>query len=163
MRLQFGLIGRSLPAFTVTRALESATAKPAIEGALGEGTVLVLFPDWCAQCRAMMKTMTEFARVNATTPLHAYGLMFAEQDDGTGRAAREAMYKELQGTQTFVVPEETAKTLGALDFPTAVVVDGQGTIRFIGMIPGHAFNGGGYMEKVFTRMAVEEGREAAGR
>ena len=163
VRLQFGLIGRSLPSFTVTRALESATAKPAIDGDLGEGTVLVVFPEWCAQCRAMMKTMTEFARVNASTPLRAYGLMFAEEGENEDRAARQAMDKELAGTPTFAVPAETAKTLGALDFPTAVVVDGEGTIRFIGMIPTDAFSGNGYMEKVFLRMAVEEGREAVGR
>lgn len=159
VRQQYGLIGASLPSFTVTRALESAKAKPSIEGDLGAGTVLVLFPDWCAQCRAMMKTMTEFARVNATTPLHAYGLMFSETADDAGRAEREAMYKELTGTQTFLVPPETAKTLGVLDFPTAVAVDGQGIIRFIGLIPTDAFNGDGYMEKVLMRMAVEEGRE----
>jgi hypothetical protein len=163
VRLQFGMIGKSLPSFTVTRALESATAKPAIEGDLGEGTAFVLFPEWCAQCRAMMKTMTEFARVNATTPLRAYGLMFAEEGENEDGAARQAMYKELEGTKTFLVPAETAKTLGALDFPTAVVVDGEGTVHFIGMIPTDAFNGNGYMEKVFLRMATEEGREAAGR
>jgi len=162
VRLQLGLVGTSLPSFTVTKALESATAKPAIEGDLGAGTALVLFPDWCAQCRAMMKTMTEFARVNASTPLRAYGLMFTEEGENAGAATRDAMYKELAGTQTFVVPEDTAKTLGALDFPTAVVVDHQGIIRFIGMIPTDAFNGNGYMEKVFMRMAVEEGREMGG-
>lgn len=159
VRLQYGLVGTSLPQFTVTKALESATARPAIEGDLGAGTVLVLFPDWCAQCRTMMKTMTEFARVNAATPLHAYGLMFAEDGQNTGAADRAAHYKELTGTQTFVVPAETAKTLGALDFPTAVAVDNHGIIRFIGMIPTDAFNGNGYMEKVFMRMAVLEGRE----
>lgn len=159
VRLQYGLIGTSLPSFTVTKALESATTKPAIEGDLGAGTVLVVFPDWCAQCRAMMKTMTQFARVNATTPLRAYGLMFSEDGDGADAAGRAAMYKELAGTQTYVVPAETAKTLGALDFPTAVAVDNRGIIRFIGMIPPDAFNGGGYMEKVFMRMAVEKGKE----
>lgn len=159
VQLQFGLIGRSLPQFTVTRAIQSAAARPAIVGDLGEGTVFVLFPEWCAQCRAMMKTMTEFARVNASTPLRAYGLMFAEEGESEDRAAQLAINKELQGTQTFAVPAETAKTLGALDFPTAVVVDSRGIVRFIGMIPTDAFNGNGYMEKVFMRMAVEEGRE----
>ena len=159
VRLQFGLLGTSLPAFTVTKALASAAAKPAIEGDLGEGTAFVLFPEWCAQCRAMMKTMTKFAQVNASTPLRAYGLMFAEEGENVDETVRETMYKNLAGTQTFVVTAATAKTFGALDFPTAVVVDGRGIIRFIGMIPADAFNGGGYMEKVFLRMAVEEGRE----
>jgi thiol-disulfide isomerase/thioredoxin len=159
VRLQFTTVGMSLPQFTVLKALESPAAKAAIEGDLGEGTVLVLFPDWCAQCRGMMKTMTQFARVNAGTPLHAYGLMFTEDGDKTGGAERAALYKGLAGTQTFLVPAETAKAIGALDFPTAVAVDNRGVVRFIGMIPTDAFNGGGYMEKVFMRMAVGEGQE----
>jgi len=159
VRVQFATVGISLPQFTVLKALESPAAKAAIEGDLGEGTVLVLFPDWCAQCRGMMKTMTQFARVNAGTPLHAYGLMFTEDGDETGGTERAALYKDLAGTQTFVVPAETAKEMGALDYPTAVAVDNRGVVRFIGMIPTDAFNGGGYMEKVFMRMAVGEGRE----
>lgn len=160
VRLQYGLLGSSLPSFVVTRALESRAAKPAIEGDLGAGTVFVLFPDWCAQCRTMMKTMTQFDRINASTPLHAYGLMFSEDGENPGGSEQQALYKELAGTATFVVPEATARTVGALDFPTAVVVDSNGIIRFIGMIPPDAFNGGGYMEKVFMRIAAEEGREA---
>jgi hypothetical protein len=85
--------------------------------------------------------------------------MFTEDGDKTGGAERAALYKDLAGTQTFVVPAETAKAMGALDFPTAVAVDNRGVVRFIGMIPTDAFNGGGYIEKVFMRMAVGEGRE----
>lgn len=156
VRLQFGLLGKRLPSIAVTKALSSPTAKAAIEGELGVGTVFVVFPDWCAQCRTMMKTMTEFARVNAKTPLHAYGLMFSETGEGGDRRIQAEIAKELSGTETFLVPEDTAKTFGALDFPTAIAVDTRGVIRFIGIIPADAFNGNGYMEKVFVRMAKVE-------
>lgn len=159
VRLQYGLLGKKLPSFVVTRALSSPTARPAIEGELGAGTVFVLFPDWCAQCRAMMKTMTQFAKVNASTPLHAYGLMFSENGEGGDPRIQQEIAKELAGTNTFMVPAETAKTFGALDFPTAIAVDTRGVIRFIGMIPPDAFNGNGYMEKVFVRMAKVETME----
>lgn len=159
VRLQFGLLGKSLPSFAVLKAFSSPTAKAAIEGELGVGTVFVVFPDWCAQCRTMMKTMTQFAKVNATTPLHAYGLIFSETGEGGDRRIQAQMAKELAGTNTFLVPAETAKTFGALDFPTAIAVDTRGVIRFIGMIPTDAFNGDGYMEKVFVRMAKVETME----
>jgi len=32
------------------------------------------------------------------------------------------------------------------------VLDSNGTIRFIGVLPSDAFNGNGYIEKVFERM-----------
>lgn len=159
VRLQFGLLGKSLPSFAMLKALSSPTAKAAIEGELGVGTVFVVFPDWCAQCRTMMKTMTQFAKVNATTPLHEYGLMFSETGEGGDRRIQAEMVKELAGTNTFRVPADTAKTFGALDFPTAIAVDTRGVIRFIGMIPTNAFNDNGCMEKVFVRMAKVETME----
>jgi len=154
VRLQFRLLGTKLPEVAVTRSLLSAAAKPQLPPGFGEGTVLVVFPDWCAQCRNLMKTLTEFGKVNATTPLHAYGLMFHEDEDTGGQAPHAPTFKELQGTETFVVPETTAQTFGILDYPTAVVVDRNGLIRFIGMLPADAFSGDGYVSKVIQRMVA---------
>jgi len=39
-----------------------------------------------------------------------------------------------------------------VDDPLGSVVDSSGTIRFIGVLPGDAFNGNGYIEKVLERM-----------
>ncbi len=154
VRTRFHLLGEQLPNLTVMRALISPTAKPLLPQSFGAGTVFVLFPDWCVQCRHMMKTLTEFAKVNATTPLHAYGLVFADTSMIADNAVHDAYLKELQGTSSLVVPAETAQTFGAQDFPLAIAVDGTGTIRFIGTIPPTAFNGDGYIEKVIQRMAA---------
>jgi len=163
VRLQFRLLGKKLPDVPVTRSLLSAQAKAQLPPGFGEGTVLVVFPDWCAQCRTMMKTLTEFGKVNATTPLHAYGLMFHEDVDTQGQTTPHATnFKDVQGTETFVVPPSTAQTFGVLDYPTAVVVDGHGVIRFIGMLPADAFNGDGYVSKVIQRMvAAAQARRGA--
>lgn len=154
VQLQFRLLGTKLPRLAVTRSLVSVNAKAQLPPGFGAGTVLMIFPDWCAQCRTMMKTLTEFAKVNASTPLHAYGLMFHEQSETVGPVQHEDPLKQLQGTPTLLVPAATAQSLGLLDFPTAVVVDGTGVIQFIGLLPTDAFQGDGYVEKVIQRMVT---------
>jgi len=156
--LQYKLLGSRLPRIEVQKALMSGKAKGQIGPTqigpdFGAATVLVVFPEWCAQCRGMMKTLTQFAAVNGDVPIHAYGLMFADETEGADPAAHEAKLKELQGTATMVVPATVATTLGAIDFPLGVVVDHGGVVRFIGAIPADAFNGDGYISKVLTRMA----------
>jgi len=151
---RYGLLGARLPSVKVLRALESSTAKAQIDTHSASATVLVLFPDWCGGCRKMMKTLTDFANVNKNTPIHAYGLVFADDSVIPVQSAHEELLKELRGTATLVVPDTTAQTLGATDYPLGIVLDRTGRIRFIDVLPGSAFNGGGYIEKVIERMAA---------
>jgi hypothetical protein len=153
-RQQYQLLGTRLPELKIVRSLQSAKAKLQIDPEYGAATVLVIFPDWCTQCRKMMTTVRAFANVNSQTPIHAYGLMFAEGAETPGEVSHEDAAKGLQGTPTLEVAPELARSFGAIDCPLAVVVDKAGMIRFIGPIPGDAFNGNGYMEKVILRMAV---------
>ncbi|MGA8088915.1 MAG: hypothetical protein WCA10_16695 [Terracidiphilus sp.] len=163
VRTRYGLLGARLPEVKVLRALETPTTKAVIDTHFGSATVLVLFPDWCGGCRKMMKTLTEFAKVNKETPIHAYGLVFADDSVIPVQAAHEEILKELRGTATLVVPDTTAQMLGATEFPLGIVLDRTGKIRFIGALPGDAFNGGGYVEKVIVRMAAVEAKSEAGR
>jgi thiol-disulfide isomerase/thioredoxin len=147
---QYGLLGARLPEIKVLRGLRTPTAKAQINPDWGYGTVLVLFPDWCVQCRKMMTTLTSFAAVNGGTSIHAYGLVYAE--DG-GEPMPEKEVKELRGTLTLEVSRETTRSFGAIDYPLGIVVDKAGLIRFIGVLPGGAFDGGGFVEKLITRTA----------
>lgn len=160
VRWRYRLLGAHLPSVMVSRALISTTAKPQLPQSFGAGTVLVLFPDWCAQCRHMMKTLTEFNKANATTPLYAYGLTFVDSSLIDDKSVHEAFVKEMQGTPTYIAPASTAQSFGAIEFPLAIVTDAKGAVRFIGSIPGDAFKGGGYIEKVIIRMT--SGRAADG-
>src|SRR5580658_3416920 len=127
---QYGLLGAHVPAIEASRSLLSPTAKARINPDFGAATVLVLFPDWCVQCRKMMRTLTEFAKVNAGTPLHAYGLVFADTSMITDSATHEGFLQELQGTSTFLVPADTPQTFGAQEFPLAIAIDSAGVARF---------------------------------
>jgi thiol-disulfide isomerase/thioredoxin len=180
VRAEYSLIGWRLPQIEIERSLETKAARvpspsgatraqrsltltqtstfmPPINGPdFGEATVLVLFPEWCAQCRAMMKTVTEFATLNAETPIHAWGLMYADAAQSPDDAAVESSAKELEGTNTLIVSAVTATKFAPNDFPLAIVVDRAGVVRFIGAIPTDAFNGNGYMERIIVRMATAE-------
>jgi hypothetical protein len=152
---QYALLGAKLPAIEVSRSLLSPTAKARINPDFGAATVLVLFPDWCVQCRKMMRTLTTFGAANGDVPIHAYGLMFPDESVAGEQPSHEENLKELQGTATLVVSASTARVFGALDYPLGIVTDKAGVIRYIGVIPGDAFNGEGYIEKVITRMAAK--------
>jgi len=161
--IRYGLLGKRLPEVKALRALQSPTAKAQIDTHFASATVLVLFPDWCGGCRKMMKPLTEFASVNKDTPIHAYGLVFADDSVIPVQSAHEEILKELRGTATLVVPDTTAQTFGATDYPLGIVLDRTGRIRFIDSLPGDAFNGGGYLEKVIERMAAVAAKAESGK
>jgi hypothetical protein len=154
IQTQIGLLGKRLPEIRILRSLQGEKAKGEINPNYGVATVLVLFPDWCAQCRKMMKTMTAFAVMNGETPIHAYGLMFAEDGEDAGGNSSLDAAKEVQGTATLLVTRDAAVTLGAVDYPLGIVVDGEGKVRYVGVLPGDAFNGDGYIERVLKRMSA---------
>lgn len=148
VELQYHLLGTRLAHIPVIRSYKSATAKEQIGRNFGAATALVIFPDWCVQCKKMMPAMTQFGVANARTPIHAYGLIFEEP----GEEEAPDTQKELLGTNVLEVSAETAHSFGTSDYPLGVVVDREGVIRFIGVLPSDAFNGNGYMEKIITRM-----------
>ena len=159
---RYQLLGAQLPPIKILRALQSPTTRAQIDPHFGSATVLVLFPDWRVECRTMMKTLTQFAVLNRTTPIHAYGLVFADDSVVYGHAAHEVNFKQLAGTQTLMVPDTTTQTLGATDYPLGIVLDASGVVRFIGALPADAFNGDGYVSKVIVRMAQVQHEKASG-
>jgi len=156
VRAQYRLLGAHLPDVQPKRSLQSSSSKAQIDPNYGAATVLVLFSDWCIECRDMVKTMTKFAIVNSEAPIHVYGLLYSDDSQAGARDTAKVLHaeneKQLADTPTLEVPTQTAKTFGVVDDPLGIVVDSSGTIRFIGVLPGDAFNGNGYIEKVLERM-----------
>jgi thiol-disulfide isomerase/thioredoxin len=158
VRLRYGLLGTRLPEVKVLRGLAIAAKPVPVLRVDAPITVLVLFPDWCGGCRKMMKPLSEFMKGNKETPIHAYGLVFEDDSVIPLQAAHEELLKQMKGTSTLVVPAATAQTFGANDYPLGIVLDGQGKVRFIGVLPGDAFNGTGYVEKTILKiMAANPG------
>ena len=118
--------------------------------------MLVLFSDWCIECRELVKTMTKFASASSNAPIHVYGLLYPEDSPAGQKDAAKLLHVEnekyLAGTPTLEVPAQTARTFGVVDYPLGVVLDSSGTIRFIGVLPSDAFERNGYVEKVLGRI-----------
>lgn len=156
LRAQYQLLGAHLPDVHPTRTLQSSGAKAQIDPNFGAATVLVLFSDWCIECRGLVKTMAKFAIVNSDAPIHVYALLYSEDSPADAQDAGKLLHaeneKQLAGTPTLEVPAQIAQTFGVVDYPLGVVLDGNGTIRYIGVLPSDAFDGNGYIEKVFERM-----------
>ncbi|HEY3706362.1 MAG TPA: hypothetical protein VGL22_14970 [Terracidiphilus sp.] len=152
VRTQYYLLGMHLPNVHPTRTLQSASAKLRIDPNFGKATVLVLFSDWCIECRELVKTMTKFAAANSNAPIHVYALLYPEDSPAGQQDAAKVLHAEnekyLAGTPTLEVPAQTARTFGVVDYPLGVVLDSSGTIRFIGVVPSDAFERNGYVEKV---------------
>jgi hypothetical protein len=163
---QYGLLGSPLPAISIERGLQSPTAKAKMTADFGSATVLLLFPDWCAQCRRMMKAVTGFAVGHAGANIHAYGLVFHDDAQASGLAAQTGSYagsgtepgnfKDLLGTPTLLVAPGTVQGFGATDFPFAVVTDGAGKVRYAGAVPANAFEANGFMEVLVGRVVADE-------
>ena len=176
VRTQYALLGKPLPAFKTSLVQQAppvqptpksrvkAAATPAMQIGpdYGAATVLVLFPDWCPQCRKMMKTLSEFGSANKETPVYAYGLMFLDDPASVGQkpedkgAAHEQNLKEVQGTNTLLLDASDARAMGVLDFPLGIVLDHGGKVQYVGVLPGDAFNGNGYVNKVIERMTASD-------
>jgi len=80
------------------------------------------------------------------------------QDDSVipSPAGHEKLLKELKGTSTLVVPPSTVQTLGANEFPLGVVVEREGMVRFIGVLPVNGFNGDEFVEKTILRIVGKD-------
>ena len=147
--LQYRLLGSKLTPIAAIHSYKSTTVtKPQIDTNSDAATVLVIFPDWCVQCRKMMPAMTKFGVQHADPIIRAYGLIFREP----GEELALDTQKELLGTNVVEVSAETAHSFGMSDYPLGLIVDHAGVIRFIGELPSAAFNGG-YMEKLIGKTA----------
>ncbi|HEX3891833.1 MAG TPA: hypothetical protein VHW46_04605 [Terracidiphilus sp.] len=147
-KLQYHLLGTQLPHIPLLRSYKSATAKARIDLDGRAATVLVLFPDWCVQCKKMMPEMSQFGATHPDTSLSAYGLIFK----GDSEKATPGAQDDLLGSDVLEISADTARSFGSTDYPLGIVVDRAGFIRFIGTLPGDAFNSKGYMERVIVRI-----------
>jgi len=168
---RYGLLGAGQPAVEVLRSLGSAAAKPGLKHADGLATVMVLFPEWCTQCRKMMKPMAALAlggpaqgkpvpakpaAGKAAAKFVAYGLMFQNsvEDAGAGLkdgGVKDETMKDVQGTPGFLVSPATAAAFGATEFPLGVVEDRRGKVVYVGLLPTNAFAPKGLIEEIVER------------
>lgn len=74
-RKQYALLGKPLPSIPASVSLFGINETPRINTRYGSATVLLLFPDWCAQCVRMGQQFMPTLVRHAGEDLHLYGLL----------------------------------------------------------------------------------------
>ena len=72
---QYAILGHLLPPIAAAASLFSPTETPRINTEFGSSTVLVLFPDWCAQCVRMGQQFMPTLFRLGEQDVHLYGLL----------------------------------------------------------------------------------------
>ena len=178
LRTQYNLLGSPLPPIPSNLSLLARGEPPRINTSYGASTVLLLFPDWCAQCVRMATELLPTVRRIGSKDIHLYGLLVAPVPShsahpvvpepalassrspakSTQRTAPEPVAAApsatdlLQGTPTLVVSKDVLSTFAATDFPLLIVTDHSGIIRFLGTAPENAFVPGGLVDQVTGRV-----------
>ncbi len=177
-RRQYDLIGKPFwPAIA-----SFGTIPPNLKDASGSATVLLLFPDWCAQCvrmglqfaDAVLRLGADGARfiallaqaapppvppppaakpVTPSRPKPAHPVPQQAIEPVTPQPKTAA--ELLSGTPTTVVSSETLKNFAATNFPFLIVADHRGIIRFLQPVPENALVRGGLVDQVVARVLVQ--------
>jgi hypothetical protein len=150
-REQYALVGEKLPRIAILRYAAPGNPRPRINPDYGTATVLLLFPEWCAQCRKMMQPLSGFLIRNNTETIHTYGLLALDADEMTADPFKDESFKDLLHTPILTTSSATLQAFGAVSFPFIVITDGTGRIRFLGTVSQNAFDAGGFVEQVIKK------------
>jgi tetratricopeptide (TPR) repeat protein len=181
-RRQYQLLGSPLPAIaTYVDLLKSYSVSARdLDRKSDSATVLLLFPEWCAQCVGMGKQFAPTAaRLNqkgarfyallaqdhrlpptlkpAPRPAVARGPKSASANAAKSQLDQEQIHvptaaELLAGTPTLVVPSQTLDTFVARDFPLIVVADRNGIVRIIQVAPEKALVPDGFIDQIVDRV-----------
>jgi hypothetical protein len=160
-KAQYALLGEKLPRIEILRYAAPGNPHPHINPNYGSATVLLIFPEWCAQCRKMMEPLSSFLIRNSAYDIHAYGLLALDADETAINPFAGDSFKDLLRTPILTTPSATLESFGAVSFPFLVITDGIGRIRFLGTVAQNAFDAGGFVEQVIDRNAGKGAPEAA--
>jgi hypothetical protein len=160
-KAQYALLGQKLPPTHILSYAAPGYPRGRINPDYGSATVLLLFPEWCAQCRRMMQPLNEFLTRNKVSGIHTYGLLALDADQTATDPFKSDSFKDLLHTPTLTTSSDTLRTFGAVSFPFVVITDDAGRIRFLGTVAQSAFDSGGFVEQVIDRNVNSNGRKSA--
>jgi hypothetical protein len=177
-RRQYALLGTALPAIPLSLSLFAAGETPRINTNYGASTVLLLFPDWCAQCvRLAQQILPTLFRISESE-VRLYALLaqpalpvaappkgpnFSKLKPSSTQPAQPERPKtaaeQLRGTPTLIVSPATVSQFAATDFPLLIATDPKGIIRFIQPASETALNPGDFLDQIIMHIAKQWPRQ----
>lgn len=148
---RYALLGSGLPDVQGIKPLTKPPVSATISPAEGLATVWILFPQWCPQCRKMMKPMTALAHQPGAIKFSAHGLIVQDtrEDGDAGQSADP--FSDLRGMPVLLISPTTAEIFGATRYPFAVIADRSAKICYVGPISSNAFEPHGLIEEIIRR------------
>ncbi len=153
-KAQYALLGEKLPRIAILPYAAPGNPHPRINPDYGAATVLLLFPEWCAQCRKMMQPLGDFLIRNSADDIHSYGLLAMDADEAATNPFKDN-FKDLLHTPILTTPSATLQNFGAVNFPFIVITDNAGRVRFLGTVAQNAFDAGGFVEQIIDRNVLK--------
>jgi hypothetical protein len=153
-KAQYALLGEKLPRIAILPYAAPGNPHPRINPDYGAATVLLLFPEWCAQCWKMMQPLGDFLIRNSADDIHSYGLLAMDADEAATNPFKDN-FKDLLHTPILTTPSATLQNFGAVNFPFIVITDNAGRVRFLGTVAQNAFDAGGFVEQIIDRNVLK--------
>lgn len=148
---RYGMLGSGLIDVPGIKPLAKPPVKASIGPVEGLATVWIFFPQWCPQCRKMMKPMLALAHQSGATKFSAYGLIVQDTHEDGGSVPPADQFADLRGMPVLLIPPSTAEIFGAIKYPFAVVADKSAKICYLGPISSNAFEPHGLIEEIVRR------------
>lgn len=148
---RYAMLGSGLIDVPGIKPLTKPPVRASVGPVEGLATVWILFPQWCPQCRKMMKPMIALAHQSGAMKFSAHGLIVQDTHEEGGSAPPEDTFSDLRGMPVLLIPPSTAEVFGAIRYPFAVVADKTAKICYIGPISSNAFEPHGLIEEIIRR------------
>ncbi len=158
-RRRYALLGRPLPRLGIVAWLQQAGYKPPAIPAQRTITALLLFPDWCTQCRRLGGQLPETVFSVEGHSAYLYALLAETvaprtpaKEPGEDVLDPKFAASAFAGTATLAVSSTTLQTFAANDFPFLVVTDAAGTVRVAQPVGMAALENGGPADSAIHRV-----------
>ncbi|MFC5864100.1 TlpA family protein disulfide reductase [Acidicapsa dinghuensis] len=148
---RYGMLGAGLIDVPGIKPLTKPPAKASIGPVEGLPSVWILFPQWCPQCRKMMKPMIALAHQPGAVKFSVYGLIMQDTHEDAGSTPLVDQFADLRGMPVLLIPPSTAQIFGATKYPFVVVADKTAKICYLGPISSNAFEPHGLIEEIIRR------------
>jgi hypothetical protein len=142
-RRRYALIGKPLPPIAPLSSLRALSKMPALP-ARQAITVLMLYPDWCAQCVRLARQIPTDVFAVEEHNAYMYGLLaqtvppeklpkpHGRDQPAPNQSANPAYAADsLRGTSTLTVAPTLLDTFNATELPLLIVTDSDGIVRLL--------------------------------
>ena len=156
---QFLMLGKPAAPIEYSRRVPKTQKRaPATLQPKGKVTVLLFYTSWCAQCFKALADLPKLAaRYGGKVAAYAVTTpdIFAvnRMEPASIEKALLAEFKaQTAGIPMLIADDDVRRSFAIDDYPTLVVVDGKGVVKYLDELPHDTFQPRGYIDRMLRRL-----------